>query len=371
MAAFNIVGQPGGPAGVPDPRRTGHGIWGMRKAGFPPVLPAGAGLAAQLFADGYYTPGNPPHLAVPGAVANPALELFGGGAWNTTGTQPPTGVPFGAHPVKIPPPLAAPGWQHVATLVLRFCHDPTPAALNAGAPVVPPVAAVAGRATRLVWRVRPAAPPPLLPPPPKWAGCVNWHPLHDATHAIPAGLPPGPGPQLVHPWQHRCVVEQQDPATMLWEDVGHVNMGEDPSNCYASNGRCPLDAASGFPPGTPDFHAPGLVLGLLVNLVGAPAAGLQPTLAGFGVRFAVEYDPGYFTEENDHNSHVFMRVFLPPSAPYPAHALAQPGASPFHDTVLLMLKLQNPVPAAPPGAAPPPAPPPGHDPFWRYIYYMH
>ena len=127
----------------------------------------------------------------------------------------------------------------------------------------------------------------------------------------------------------------------------------------------------GIPPGTPDFRAPGLVLGLLVNLVGAPAAGLQPTLAGFGVRFAVEYDPGYFTEENDHNSHVFMRIFLPPGAPYPAHALAQPGASPFHDTVLFMLKLQNPVPAAPPGAAPPPAPPPGHDPFWRYIYYMH
>ena len=62
---------------------------------------------------------------------------------------------------------------------------------------------------------------------------------------------------------------------------------------------------------------------------------------------------------------------LPSGHPPTVHALAQPGASPFHDTVLLMLKLQNPVPAAPPGAAPPPAPPPGHDPFWRYIYYMH
>jgi hypothetical protein len=365
MAAPHIVGQPGHPAGIPNPRFTGHGIWGMRKANYVAAVPGG--LAAQLAADGYYAPGNPPPLAVPGAVVNPAQELFGGGAWNTTGTQPPTGVPFGAHPVKIPPPLAAPGWQHVATLVLRFRHYPTPAAIAAGAPVVPAaVAAVAGRATRLVWRVRPAAPLPLLPPP-RWAGCLDWDPQHDAAHAAPAGLLGGPGLQLPHPWQHRCVVQQQDPATARWEDVGHVNMAEDSSDCYASNARCPLDAASGFPAGTPDFRAPGLVVGLLVHLLGAPAAGLQPTLAW--LRLVLEYDPGYFVEENDHNSHVFMRVFLPPGAPYPAHALALPGASPFHDALLFMLKLQNPVPA-PPGAAPP-APPPGHDPFWRYIYYMH
>jgi len=144
-------------------------------------------------------------------------------------------------------------------------------------------------------------------------------------------------------------------------------MGENAQNCYASNGWCPIDVASGFPPGTADFRAPGLVLGLLVHLVGAPAAGLQPTLAF--LRHAVEYDPGYFTDENVHNSHVFMRLFTPPGLPYPIpHAAPQPGASPFHDLLLFMLKLQNPIPP-PPGVAP--APPAGHNPFWRYIYYMH
>lgn len=121
-APFNNVGQPGNPAGIPNPRLTGHGIWGMRRRDFPiNVAPA-----LQLAADGYYTPGNPPPLAAPGnlAVVNPALDLFGSAAWNTTGTMPPTGVPFGAHPVKIPPPLgAAPGWQHVATLVLRLGEE--------------------------------------------------------------------------------------------------------------------------------------------------------------------------------------------------------------------------------------------------------
>ena len=358
------IGQPGNPAGIPNPRVTRHGIWGMRKANYAPVQ---GGLAAQLLADGYYPPGVPPPLAAPGAVANPAQELFGGGAWNSTGTQPPTGVPFGAHPVKLPPPLAAPGWQHVATLVLRFRHYPTPAAIAAGIPAVPPVAAVAGRPTRLVWQVRLADPylQPALPH--RWAGCVNWAPQHDAAHAAPAGL--GGVGQLPHPWQHRCVVQQQpDPKVpTVWIDVGHINMGENAQNCYASNGWCPIDAAAGFPPGTADFRAPGLVLGLLVHLVGAPAAGLQPTLAF--LRHAVEYDPGYFTDENVHNSHVFMRLFAPPGLPYPIpHAAPQPGASPFHDLLLLMLRLQNPIPP-PPGVAP--APPAGHNPFWRYIYYMH
>jgi hypothetical protein len=104
-----------------------------------------------------------------------------------------------------------------------------------------------------------------------------------------------------------------------------------------------------------------------VGLVGAPAAGLQPALAH--LRHAVEYDPGHFTEENHHNSHIHMRIFVPPAHPYPVpHAGPQPGASPFHDLLLFILKLQNPIPP-PPGVAP--APPAGHNPFWRYIYYMH
>ena len=348
-----IVGNPGHPAGIPNPQATGHGLFGMRKAHFGPALgPAGAG---------YYPPGIPPPLAVPGAVANPAVELFGQGVANATGTQPATGVPFGAHPLKVPPPLAAPGWQHLVTLVLRFRHYPTPAAIMAGAPAGPyirvPVAAVAGRSTRLVWRVR-LANPHLLPQLPQcWEGCAtNWAAQHDATHAAPAGLV-FPGAPL-HPWQHRCVVQQQDPATGLWIDVGHINMGESGSDCYSSSPYCPLDAASGFPPVTEPYRAPGLVLGLLEHLVGAPAAGLQPTLAF--LRHGVEYNPGYFTEENNFESHVFMRIFAPPGHAYPAHALPAPGASPFHDGLLFALKLLN-----------PPAPAPGHNPFWRYCYYMH
>ena len=83
-----IPGNPGHPAGLPD-ARAGSGIWGMRKLNFP---------AAGPNPEGYYQPGLPPPLAIPGA-ANP-LELYGGGLANSTGTQPPTGVPFGAHPLK-------------------------------------------------------------------------------------------------------------------------------------------------------------------------------------------------------------------------------------------------------------------------------
>jgi hypothetical protein len=193
-----------------------------------------------------------------------------------------------------------------------------------------------------------------------WRHALGQHPDFQLIFVTVKGLP--------RPWQHRCVVEQRDPVTLVWSDVGHVNMGEDADDCYASNAWCPLDGASGFPLGTPAFCAPGLVLGLLQHLVGAPAAGLQPTLAH--LRHAVEYDPGHFTEENGFNSHVYMRIFVPPNHPYPVpHAGPQPGASLFHDLLLFGLKLQNPLPA-PPGVAPP-VPPAGHHPFWRFIYYMH
>ena len=95
-------------------------------------------------------------------------------------------------------------------------------------------------------RVR-LAPPnaPPLPPPPRWFGCVDWLPQHDAIHAPPALLAGLVGPPLPRPWQHRCVVEQLDPVTLVWSDVGHVNMGKDADDCYASNAWCPIDGASG------------------------------------------------------------------------------------------------------------------------------
>ncbi len=129
--------------------------------------------------------------------------------------------------------------------LLRCCHYPTPAAILAGVTLV---AAVAGRQTRLAWRVR-LAPPnaPPLPQTPRWFGCVDWLPQHDAIHAPPALLAGLVGPPLPRPWQHLCVVEQLDPVTLVWSDVRHVNMGEDADDCYASNAWCPIDGASGAP----------------------------------------------------------------------------------------------------------------------------
>jgi hypothetical protein len=38
--------------------------------------------------------------------------------------------------------------------------------------------------------------------------------------------------------------------TLVWSDVGHVNMGKDADDCYASNAWCPIDGASGAAIGT-------------------------------------------------------------------------------------------------------------------------
>ena len=202
VAMAAIPGNPGHPAGLPD-ARAGSGIFGMRKRNFGPAPAAGP------IEDGYYQPGLPPPLAIPGAVANPA-ELYGGGLANSTGTQPPTGVPFGAHPLKQPP---LHGREHVATVVLRFYHYPAPA-LPLNAPMTP--AALAGLPTRLVWQVRVLDPFAQNPRPAAWQGCVAWAPALDGTHAAMAaaaaaagagagGAAAGPAAPIVRPWQHRCV----------------------------------------------------------------------------------------------------------------------------------------------------------------------
>ena len=387
VAMAAIPGNPGHPAGLPD-ARAGCGIFGMRKRNFGPAPAAGP------IADGYYQPGLPPPLAIPGAVANPA-ELYGGGLANSTGTQPPTGVPFGAHPLKQPP---LHGREHVATVVLRFYHYPPPA-LPLNAPMIP--AALAGLPTRLVWQVRVLDPFAQNPQPAAWQGCVAWAPALDGTHAAWAaaagagagGAAAGPAPPIARPWQHRCVVQQQPPHASGgsgWVDVGHISAAETGNGCWHSNGKCPLDALAGYPVGTDAYRAPGFVLGLLRNFVGA--AGFPPLLCAAGaanaLRYTVEYDPGHFCEENAYQSHVHMRLFAPAGMAYPAHAGAQPApaVSPFHDALLHVLRLRNapPLPFGlanlPPAAAaglaaavtaPLPVPPPGHDPFWRYVYYMH
>jgi len=175
-------------------------------------------------------------------------------------------------------------------------------------------------------------------------------------------------------------------------DVGHINVAETGNGCWDSNGKCPLDTLAGYPAvGTDAYRAPGLVLGLLRNFVGAQ--GFPPLLCAAGaanaLRYTVEYDPGHFCDENAYESHVHMRIFAPAGMAHPAHAGAQPAPalSPFHDALLHVLRLRNapPPPAGglanlPPAqaaalagllAGPLPVPPAGHDPFWRYVYYMH
>jgi len=383
-----IPGNPGHPAGLPD-ARAGYGIWGMRKLG-------NFGPAAGPNPEGYYQPGLPPPLAIPGA-ANP-LELYGGGLANSTGTQPPTGVPFGAHPLK---QLNLQGREHVATVVLRFYHYPPPA-LPPNAPMTS--AALAGLPTRLVWQVRVLDPFLQNPRPAAWQGCVAWAPALDGAHAAMAaaaaagaglGAAAGPLAPGALPWQHRCVVQQQQPLATGgsgWVDVGHINVAETGNGCWDSNGKCPLDTLAGYPAvGTDAYRAPGMVLGLLRNFVGAQ--GFPPLLCAAGaanaLRYTVEYDPGHFCEENAYESHVHMRIFAPAGMAHPAHAGAQPAPalSPFHDALLHVLRLRNapPPPAgglanlppaqaaalAGPLAGPLPVPPAGHDPFWRYVYYMH
>jgi hypothetical protein len=82
------------------------------------------------------------------------------------------------------------------------------------------------------------------------AGVAPLRKLAAATRCHPRAPRRRGGPGLPRPWQHRCVVEQRDPVTLVWSDVGHVNMGKDADDCYASNAWCPIDGASGAAIGT-------------------------------------------------------------------------------------------------------------------------
>ena len=108
--------------------------------------------------------------------------------------------------------------------------------------------------------------------------------------------------------------------------VGHISVAESGTSCWESNGRCPLDALAGYPVGTDAYRAPGFVLGLLRNFVGA--LGFPPLLCAAGaanaLRYTVEYDPGHFCEENLWQSHVHMCIFAPAGMVHPAHAGARP-----------------------------------------------
>ena len=105
--------------------------------------------------------------------------------------------------------------------------------------------------------------------------------------------------------------------------VGHISVAESGTSCWESNGRCPLDALAGYPVGTDAYRAPGFVLGLLRNFVGA--AGFPPLLCAAGaanaLRYTVEYDPGHFCEENLWQSHVHMCIFAPAGMVHPAPVL--------------------------------------------------
>ncbi len=114
-----------------------------------------------------------------------------------------------------------------------------------------------------------------------------------AAAAAVAGLGAAVGPLApgALPWQHRCVVQQQPPHASGgsgWVDVGHINVAETGNGCWDSNGECPLDTLAGYPAvGTDAYRAPGLVLGLLRNFVGAQ--GFPSLLCAAGAANALRY----------------------------------------------------------------------------------
>ena len=64
------------------------------------------------------------------------------------------------------------------------------------------------------------------------------------------------------------------------------NKTETGNSCWGSNSKCPLDTLAGYPGLTDAYRAPGFVLGLLRNFVGA--AGFPPLLCAAGAANALE-----------------------------------------------------------------------------------